>query len=214
MCGVLCWPITTPRTRYPGHGREFGVRPSVEFCHRSEATLALGLGLAGVSENLAERVSDGHGFGASGLAPIPYSEGTTQAARMVFVPESTAQVLLIEDGEADRLLVRELLTVKGRGRLSLTEARDLRGGLELLGKQSFDLVLLDTKLPEVTALHALRAVAEQAPSTPILTHLAYITIRTRQAARERGTFDVVVRGDLNPMWSAVTKLLSMTERLY
>jgi hypothetical protein len=24
----------------------------------------------------------------------------------------------------------------------------------------------------------------------------------------------VVRGDLNPMWSAVTKLLSLTERLY
>jgi two-component system cell cycle response regulator len=130
------------------------------------------------------------------------------------VPENTAQVLLIEDGEADRLLVRELLEVKGRGRLRLTEARDLRGGLEWLGKQTFDLVLLDTKLPEVTALHALRAIGEQAPATPILTHPAYITVRTRQAARERGPFDVVVRGDLNPMWSAVTKLLSLTERVY
>jgi CheY-like chemotaxis protein len=130
------------------------------------------------------------------------------------VPQDTAQVLLIEDGEADRLLVRELLQVKGRGKLSLTEARDLRGGLEWLGKQTFDLVLLDTKLPEVTALHALRAIGEQAPTTPILTHPAYITVRTRQAARERGPFDVVVRGDLNPMWSAVTKLLSLAGRLY
>jgi two-component system cell cycle response regulator len=130
------------------------------------------------------------------------------------VPDNTAQVLLIEDGDADRLLVRELLQLKGRGRLSVTEARDLRGGLEWLGKQTFDLVLLDTKLPEVTALHALRAIGEQAPTTPILTHPAYISVRTRQAARERGAFDVVVRGDLNLMWSAVTKLLSLTERLY
>jgi CheY-like chemotaxis protein len=130
------------------------------------------------------------------------------------VPEDIAQVLLIEDGEADRQLVRELLQVKGRGKLSITEARDLRSGLELLGKQSFDLVLLDTKLPEVTALHALRAIGEQAPTTPILTHPAYISVRTRQAARERGPFDVVVRGDLNPMWSAVTRLLSLSQRVY
>ena len=28
--------------------------------------------------------------------------------------------------------------------------------------------------------------------------------------RERGAFDVVVRGDLNPMWAAVNKLLTLS----
>ena len=70
--------------------------------------------------------------------------------------------------------------------------------------------MLDTKLPEATALHALRAVGEKAPLTPILPHPAYISAQTRQTARQRGAFDVVVRGDLNPMWAAVNKLLTLS----
>jgi DNA-binding NtrC family response regulator len=120
------------------------------------------------------------------------------------------QVLVIEDDEQDRSLVNELLTVRGRGGVRVTEPRDLQSGLAELEGRRFDLVMLDTKLPEVTALHALRAVGEKAPLTPILPHPAYISVQTRQAARQRGAFDVVVRGDLNPMWAAVNKLLTLS----
>jgi CheY-like chemotaxis protein len=120
------------------------------------------------------------------------------------------EVLVIEDDELDRSLVAELLTVKGRGGVRLTEVRDLQAGLELLGGRRFDLVMLDTKLPDATALHALRAVGEKAPLTPILPHPAYITPQARHTARLRGAFDVVVRGDLNAMWAAVNKLLTLS----
>ncbi len=120
------------------------------------------------------------------------------------------EVLVIEDDELDRELVAELLTVRGRGGIRVTEVRDLRSGLEALGSRRFDLVMLDTKLPEATALHALRAVGDQAPLTPILPHPAYISVQTRHTARQRGAFDVVVRGDLNGMWAAVNKLLTLS----
>jgi DNA-binding NtrC family response regulator len=119
-------------------------------------------------------------------------------------------VLLIEHDELDRELVAELLTVRGRGGVRVTQVSDLQSGLAALGTRRFDLVMLDTKLPEVTALHALRAVGEKAPLTPILPHPAYISVPTRQTARQRGAFDVVVRGDLNPMWAAVNKLLTLS----
>jgi hypothetical protein len=86
----------------------------------------------------------------------------------------------------------------------------LRAGIAELERRRFDLVMLDTKLPEATALHALRAVGEKAPLTPILPHPAYISAQARHVARQRGTFDVVVRGDLNPMWAAVNKLLTLS----
>jgi len=117
------------------------------------------------------------------------------------------QVLVIDDDELDRSLVAELLCLRGRGRVVLTEAPSLKVGLELLATFTFDLVLLDTKLPETSALQALRAVAEQAPSTPILSHTAHLTAPLRQAARQRGAYDVVVRGELNPLWAAAHKLL-------
>ena len=120
------------------------------------------------------------------------------------------EVLVIEDDELDRKLVVELLTLRGRGGVRVTEARDLQSGLQALDSRRFDLVMLDTKLPEVTSLHALRAVGDKAPLTPILPHPAYISVQTRQAARERGTFDAVVRGDLNAMWAAVNKLLTLS----
>jgi CheY-like chemotaxis protein len=70
-----------------------------------------------------------------------------------------AKVLLIENDALTHQLVSELLALRGRGRLRLTQAPDLRGGLARLRERSSDLVLLDTKLPEASALHALRAVS-------------------------------------------------------
>jgi CheY-like chemotaxis protein len=119
-----------------------------------------------------------------------------------------AEVLVIEDDELDRQIIGELLTLNGRGQLRVTEARDLRTGLDLLGQRAFDLVMLDTKLPEATALYALRAVGERAPLTPILPHPAFLPVSARQTARQRGPYDAVVRGELNGMWSAVSELLS------
>jgi DNA-binding NarL/FixJ family response regulator len=119
------------------------------------------------------------------------------------------EVLIIEHDSLDRELIAELLTLRGRGRVQISLSADLRGGLELLGKRTFDLVLLDTRLPDATPLHALRAIGGQAPTTPILPHQSFITPKIRQSARERGAFEVVVRGELNPLWSAANKLLTL-----
>ena len=97
-----------------------------------------------------------------------------------------AQVLLIEDEKMDRDLVQELVALKARGRVHVTEAGDLQAGLDLLASQPFDLILLDTRLPDVSALSALRALGDQAPDTPILPHPAFLTVQMRHAAKLRG----------------------------
>ena len=119
------------------------------------------------------------------------------------------EILVIEDDPLDRELIAELLTVRGRGRLRVREAVTFAAAMDHLQQRAVDLVLLDTRLPDATALHALRAIGEQAPTTPILPHTGFLTARARQMAREQGAFDVVVRGELNPLWSAVNKLLTL-----
>lgn len=119
------------------------------------------------------------------------------------------EVLIIEHEPLDRELIAELITLRGRGRIQISLAADLRGGLDFLRKRTWDLVLLDIRLPDTTPLHALRAIGEQAPMTPILPHQSFITPKIRQSARERGAFEVVVRGELNPLWSAANKLLTL-----
>jgi CheY-like chemotaxis protein len=121
---------------------------------------------------------------------------------------ATAQVLLIEDEKMDRDLVQELVALKARGRVHVTEAGGLQAGLDLLATQPFDLILLDTRLPDVSALSALRALGDQAPDTPILPHPAFLTVEMRHAAKLRGPWDVVERGELDRMWTAMTSLLA------
>lgn len=118
-----------------------------------------------------------------------------------------AEILLVEDEEIDRQIVQELVALRGKGKARVTEAVCFKAGLDLLRTHRFDLVLLDTRLQEISALSALRTLGEASPDTPILPHTAFITVPLRQAARLRGPFDVVVRGDLNPMWNAVSSLL-------
>jgi CheY-like chemotaxis protein len=120
-----------------------------------------------------------------------------------------AEVLFIEDDDLDRQLVLEVLALRGRGRIRVTEAHSFPEGLLHLQSRRFDLILLDTKLSDISALSALRSVGEIAPDTPILPHNPFITTQLRQAARVRGPFDVAVRGDLNPLWSAVGNLLTL-----
>lgn len=122
---------------------------------------------------------------------------------------SAAEVLLIEDDDLDRQLVLELLALRGRGRVHVTEAHGFHEGLVRLQGHRFDLILLDTRLPEISALSALRSVGEAAPDTPILPHNPFITAQLRQAARLRGPFDVAIRGDLNPLWNAANNLLAL-----
>ena len=122
---------------------------------------------------------------------------------------SAAEVVFIEDDDLDRQLVLELLALRGRGRLHVTEAHSFHEALVHLRAHRFDLILLDTKLPEISALSALRSVGEAAPDTPILPHNSFITAQLRQAARLRGPFDVAVRGDLNPLWDSANNLLAL-----
>jgi DNA-binding NtrC family response regulator len=119
-----------------------------------------------------------------------------------------AEVLLIEDEESDRQLVLELVALKGRGRVHITEATDLPAALRLLTERRFSLILLDTRLRDASALSALRAIGTCAPHTPVLSHSTFLDVQTRDAARRRGAWDVVIRGGLNPLWMEMSSLLA------
>lgn len=118
-------------------------------------------------------------------------------------------ILVIEDDETDRLLIEELVALRGRGRLRLTEARDFAAALGLLETRTFDLILLDNRLPDVSALSAVRALESCAPHTPILPHATFLTAEMRHGARQRGAWDVVARGSVDPLWAAMGSLVEL-----
>jgi DNA-binding NtrC family response regulator len=116
-------------------------------------------------------------------------------------------VLLIEDDEIDRLLVRTLVNAHAPGRFRLVETGDLGRGLELLRERSFDLVLLDHTIPQLTSVQELRLVLAQQASGAVIMHTGYIAADTESEALAMGVRQVVEKGELDPLWNAIERAL-------
>ncbi len=78
------------------------------------------------------------------------------------------RVLLVEDSEINRRIVREMLTAGG---IEMDEAEDGQIGVARLESRDYDLVLMDLRMPNmdgVTALKHIRARADAKASIPVI----------------------------------------------
>jgi CheY-like chemotaxis protein len=123
-------------------------------------------------------------------------------------PTKICHVLLIEDDEIDRLLVRTLINSRAPGRFELLEAADLGKGIQLLREQSFDLVLLDHTMPQLTSIQELRLVLAERASRSVIIHTGYIAPESEAEALAMGVQQVVEKGELDPLWSAIERVLN------
>jgi CheY-like chemotaxis protein len=116
--------------------------------------------------------------------------------------------LLIEDDEIDRLLVRTLINSRAPGRFQLVEAADLVRGVELLQERTFDLVLLDHTMPQLSSIQELRLVLAQRATRAVILHTGYIAPETESQASALGVRHIVEKGELDPLWSAIERVLN------
>ncbi|GAA1732795.1 hypothetical protein GCM10009809_30300 [Isoptericola hypogeus] len=116
--------------------------------------------------------------------------------------ESAGVVLLVEDDDADALIVTELLEDAGIG-VELRRARTVAEAVDALARPgaaaSVDCVLLDLGLPDavgLTAVERLRAVAERARDLPALVVLTgHAGVDQGLAAVAAGADDYLVKGE-------------------
>ncbi len=131
------------------------------------------------------RTSGGPGPGAAGPAEA------VPGARPI-------RVLLVEDDDADALLVDELLLDAGVT-VELQRSRSLAEALATLGRSTVDCVLLDLGLPDsvgIAAVEQLRQVAEDAPLPPALVVLTGHTgVDQGVQAVAAGADDYLVKGE-------------------
>ena len=73
-------------------------------------------------------------------------------------PESTLRILLVDDDDADRMILTRALLRSGL-QVELTEAEDGTSALELLKAKRFDCALLDYRLPDMSGLDLIKEIA-------------------------------------------------------
>lgn len=76
-----------------------------------------------------------------------------------------AKILIIEDDETVRVVIRRILESKG---YDVVEAEDGRQGLEMYRKENVDLVLTDIVMPNKEGLETIRELRQVTPDVKII----------------------------------------------
>lgn len=100
------------------------------------------------------------------------------------------KILIVDD----ELLVRNFLseTLKRSG-MEVATAENGRKALQILKESTFDLVITDMKMPDLTGIDILRKVKESSPGTLVVVITAFGSIENAVAAMRLGAFDYLLK---------------------
>lgn len=103
---------------------------------------------------------------------------------------STAKILVVDDEQAVRLSLAELLTMEG---YQVTTAASGEEVLRYLKDTTFDLILLDLIMPGIGGLQVLETVRQVAPDTVIILLTAHGTLSSAITALRQGAHDYLLK---------------------
>jgi signal transduction histidine kinase len=103
------------------------------------------------------------------------------------------KILLIEDNQADAVLLAEVLKGAG-GAFELSMRQRLADGVELAQRESFDLVLLDLTLPDSSGLGTVRQAVGALPHLPVVVLTGVEDEQIGLDALRAGAQDYLVKG--------------------
>jgi len=97
-----------------------------------------------------------------------------------------ARILIVDDEEAMRDACRQVLAPEG---LALKEASSGVGVLEMIRHESFDLVILDLKMPGMDGMEILRRLQQESPDTATIVITGYPSVESAVEAMKLGAAD-------------------------
>ena len=106
---------------------------------------------------------------------------------------STSRVVIADDNDGIRVLLRVLIEIDARMRL-VGEARDGRQAIELVEAERPDVLLLDLSMPELDGLQVLGELRQRALTTKVLIYSGFTGTDVREAALRAGADDFLVKG--------------------
>lgn len=105
-----------------------------------------------------------------------------------------AEILMIEDDLGMRTTLSDILEDEGH---KVTPCSKGQAALELLHKRSFDIVILDIKLPDITGDKLLESVKEMNPDAAVVMMTGYASVETAIDAMRQGAYAYLTK-PINP----------------
>ncbi len=101
-----------------------------------------------------------------------------------------AHILIVDDERTTRLSLSEIFSL--RGAITATAANG-EEALDLIAKDTFDLIILDIKMPGISGLQVLETVQQTSPGAVCVLLTAHATIDSAIRALRQGAFDYILK---------------------
>lgn len=134
------------------------------------------------------------------------NEGNRRAPRAGFDDDRARRVLIVDDEEGVRITTAAILEREG---YAVETARGGREALEISSDGSFDILLLDLRLEDMSGLELLSAMQARQPQLVSIVITGYASIETAIDALRMGVYDYIVKPcDLEDLKVAVSSALA------
>ena len=121
--------------------------------------------------------------------------------------EKAARILVVDDEDIIRVLLDEILTEEG---YKVFQAEDGRQAVDMLEKESFDLIISDMVMPEVGGIEVLQAAFRIDPHYPVIMITGYPSVETAVKLVSMGAADYITKPfNVDLIKVTVAKVLTM-----
>jgi DNA-binding NtrC family response regulator len=100
------------------------------------------------------------------------------------------RVLIVDDEDRFRTTMRKLLVVRGLEASTVGSGKD---ALEELKTSTYDVVVLDIKMPEMGGVEALAKIKKIDPSIEVIVMTGYASVDTAKKITELGGYDYMLK---------------------
>ena len=124
------------------------------------------------------------------------------------MPTSNCRILCIDDHEDSAEMLRLLMADEGH---EVAIANSVRHALELVHTDSFDLYVLDRRLPDGTGIELCRMLSEKTPHVPCIFYTGDAYEVHRKQAMAAGADHYIPKPNIDALIDTVTRILSERE---
>jgi DNA-binding NtrC family response regulator len=116
--------------------------------------------------------------------------------------------ILVVDDEVN--LLKTLSDILNRSGYEVATAKDGTSALGLIGKDGFDIALLDIRMPHMDGIELLERIKAQRPDMEIIIMTAYGTIETAKRSMKLGAYDYILKPlDIDEVLMNLKKITEM-----